>query len=76
MIKIHTGKGELFLDDDGPMLSFGKGFPSSGQPCTAESMASLIPSRDLRALGAFARTLPFRKLAREALLIQGRLVAK
>jgi hypothetical protein len=75
-IKIKTDKGKLFLHDDGSVLKFGKGFPSPGQECTGESMAATIPRQDLRAIATLADKLPYRKLAREALALQGRLVEK
>jgi hypothetical protein len=75
-ITIHKDTGELLLHDDGEVLRFGEGFPLAGQLCTPESMAVAIPAHDLRALGALASKLPFRKMAREAMTIQERLVAK
>jgi hypothetical protein len=71
-IEIDTDKGKLLLHEDGPVLRFGDGFPCPGEPCTAESMAASIPLQDLRAIGALADKLPWRKLAREAMAIKAR----
>jgi hypothetical protein len=60
----------------GSVLKFGKGLPSPGQECTGESIAATIPRQELRAIATLADKLPYRKLAREALALQGRLVEK